>query len=212
MKRVLAPLALGLVVGAAMGIAPVIGESNESVGAMGAMGCGGQPENAFAVRFEAVDVYVDSGKVPMAAYEIEFKASVNNGDGEQGGVGAKVELVGVEGGEPGAFAKPPFYDATVLAQKGNRIIVAAMSVGSDLPMGNTRVARLHVAVPAKSTPDYACSIVVAGDMGAKEIKATASTRIAEPIPTTAAAPAKTDAPKAPPAAPAAPPPTPASPR
>lgn len=206
MRRILAPLAIGVVVGAAMGIAPMIGESRESVETM----VGGvQPENAFAVRFEAVDVYVDSGKVPMAAYEIEFKASLQGGDN---GELPKVELVGVEGGEPGAFARPPFYDAAVLAKKGNRIIVAAMSLGSDLPSGNTRVARLHVAVPAKSTPDYACSIVVAGDMGAKEIKATATTRIAEPIPATAASPRKADAPKVPPAAPATPPPTPAGPR
>ncbi len=181
-----------------MGVAPGTSESAE-------FAC--QPENAMAVRFEAVDVFVDSGTVPMAAYEIEFRANVAGT--EAAGENGRALLVGVEGGVHKAFTKPPYYDPAAL--QGNRIIVAALSVDKELPTGNTRVARLHVQVPAKSMPDYACAIVVAGDTDAKEIKATATVRLADMGPSTAAAPAKADAPKAP-LAPPPPAPAPGSPR
>ncbi|MEK6703116.1 MAG: hypothetical protein AABZ53_12695 [Planctomycetota bacterium] len=181
LRRVLGPLALGLLVGGSMGIAPMTSDLVEVCG---------QPENATAVRFEAVDVFVDSGAVPMAAYEIEFKANVKGQD-------AGAVLVGVEGGDHKAFTRAPYYDPAAL--KGNRIIVAALSVEGELPSGVTRVARLHVQIPARSTPDYACSMLVAGDTDAKEIPATATARVAGFIPNTAGAPVKTGEPKAPPA-------------
>ena len=48
------------------------------------------------VRFEAVDVYVDSGDEPLAAYQFELVDPT----------GASL-IVGVEGGEHAAFAAPP---------------------------------------------------------------------------------------------------------
>src|SRR6185295_2413242 len=58
---------------------------------------------AGGARFEAVDVYVDSGGKPLGAYQIELKAA--SGD---------VKAVGIEGGEAAAFGQAPYYDPAAL--------------------------------------------------------------------------------------------------
>jgi hypothetical protein len=60
--------------------------------------------------------------------------------------GAKVEIVGVEGGEHAAFAEPPYYDPAALTH--DRIIIGAFStnVADNLPKEKTRIARLHLRV------------------------------------------------------------------
>src|SRR5258708_11805614 len=50
-------------------------------------------------RFCAVDIFVDSGSTPLAAYQLSF--AVTNG---------LAKIVGIEGGEHAAFRQPPFYD------------------------------------------------------------------------------------------------------
>jgi hypothetical protein len=138
-----------------------------------------QPEPLSSMRFEAVDVYVDSGDVPLAAYQIEVRADTESADAR-----SRVKLVGVEGGEKGAFEEPPRYDPTVLRARGGgeRIILAAYSLreNGQLPKGLTRVARLHVQVPTTGLLGYFSVLTVAGDSMANEIPATVRAKVSEP--------------------------------
>lgn len=112
-----------------------------------------------AVRFVAVDVYLDSGDQALAAYQFELAAEVG-----------QVTIVGVEGGEHAAFAEPPYYDPAALAN--DRIVIAAFNTGDDLPAGNTRVARVHLRVTGDQTPEYVVNLKVAGTSDGTEINAT----------------------------------------
>jgi hypothetical protein len=120
----------------------------------------GAPQ-AERVRFEAVDVYVDSGRAPLAAWQFELAAESGN-----------AIIVGVEGGEHPAFAEPPYYDPAALSH--GRIIIASFSTGDDLPAGRTRVARLHMQVTGDTPPDYAVRLQVAASRDGERIDATAS--------------------------------------
>src|SRR3982751_87227 len=86
---------------------------------------------AGGMRFAAIDVMVDSKEMKLGAWQVEVVVAKGN-----------ATIVGVEGGEHAAYKKAPYYDAKALA--GGRIIVAAFDAGADLPMGETRVARLHM--------------------------------------------------------------------
>jgi hypothetical protein len=113
------------------------------------------------VSFTYVDVFVDSHGVPLAAYQFELRAT-----------GGDVKLVGVEGGEHAAFAKPPYYDTRALLN--NRIVIAAFNTGADLPSSKTRVARLMVRVADGRTPKYDVKLQVAASADAKPIDANIS--------------------------------------
>ena len=84
-------------------------------------------------RFEAIDVFVDSGKQHLAAWQLELRCTAND-----------VQIVGIEGGEHSAFKEPPYYDSR--AMNNNRVIIAAFSTSDSLPSGRSRVARIHVQV------------------------------------------------------------------
>jgi len=111
------------------------------------------------VRFETVDVYVDSGGQSLAAYQFEMAAEVGD-----------VKIVGLEGGEHPAFRNPPYYDPAALMQ--NRVIVAAFNTGRDLPRGRTRVARLHVQITGDRQPEFAIRLDAAGNAAGARIPAT----------------------------------------
>jgi hypothetical protein len=113
------------------------------------------------VHFAWVDVFVDPGGRPLAAYQFELKAR-----------GAGVTLVGVEGGEHPAYAEPPFYDPR--ANLHNRIVIAAFNTGDDLPKTRTRVARVMVRVNGPGRPQYSASIDVAASTDARPIDAAIS--------------------------------------
>ena len=113
-----------------------------------------------AGQFRAVDVFVDPGGRPLAAYQFELTA--------QGDV--PVKLVGVEGGEHAAFKEPPYYDTR--ANVRDRIIIAAFNTGRDLPRGSTRVARLMLHVDGPDQPEYQVKLHVAASADAREIPAT----------------------------------------
>jgi len=85
-------------------------------------------------RFVPVDVYIDSGARPLAAYQFEFVAK-------------NAQIVGLEGGDS-VFKDAPYYDPAALHPSApspdERIVVAAFSTAADLPRGNTRIARLHL--------------------------------------------------------------------
>jgi len=119
----------------------------------------GEQQQAAPVRFEWVNVFIDSKEKPLAAYQFELTAK--SGD---------VKIAGVEGGEHPAFKEPPYYDPAALSN--DRIIIAAFNIGKDLPAGRTRVARLHVQV--SGVPEYAIKLVVTASADGKEIPATAS--------------------------------------
>ncbi len=116
------------------------------------------------MRFVYVDVFIDAGDQPLAAYQFELSAA-------QG----EIKIVGVEGGDHPAFAEPPYYDPKAL--QNDRIIIAAFDTDTDLPTGKTRIARVHLAIIGNQKPDYVVELSVAATTDGSEIPAT--TAIAE---------------------------------
>jgi hypothetical protein len=116
-----------------------------------------------AVRFEAVEVYVDSGEAPLAAYQVQL--------GDRAG---RVQVVGVENGEHAAFGSAPFYDReAVNAGKADRVILAAFSTADpkDLPTGRTRVATVHLRVAGEEQVDYQATLIAAARADGAKIPA-----------------------------------------
>ena len=114
-------------------------------------------------RFGAVDIYVDSGSTPLAAYQLEFAAT--NG---------VVRIVGIEGGEHFAFRQPPFYDSKAIQRE--RVIIASFSTASaaDLPTGKTRVATIHYQTTETQPPRFELKLQTAGDAQGNKLPAQAS--------------------------------------
>ncbi|QKK09746.1 MAG: hypothetical protein HND58_17310 [Planctomycetota bacterium] len=122
----------------------------------------GQPESAIqGVRFGYVDLYIDSGEVPMAVYQVELRATAGD-----------IRIVGVEGGDSAAFSEPPRYDPVALT-RGERIVLGEFSTGSALPSGRTRIARVHLRIDGPP-PVLELTLATAGDSAAAPINATAS--------------------------------------
>lgn len=118
------------------------------------------PESSTAtspVRFRSVDIFIDPHGHKLAAYQIEF-----TGESDQ------VKLVGVEGGDHPAFKDPPYYDPKALAH--NRVILAALNAGDDLPSTRTRVARLHLEISGEH-PDFTSKLIVAARSDGSHIPA-----------------------------------------
>ena len=138
----------------------------------------GGPHNP-SPRFEAVDVFVDSGARPLGAWQVEIKAIFGNTGGAT--VPRSVKLVGIEGGEAAAYKQPPYYDPAALheSQIQERIVLAAFSTdvqGAGLPTGKTRVARLHVQVTGGAgEPEYVVKLMTAGAADGSRIDAKATT-------------------------------------
>jgi hypothetical protein len=116
-----------------------------------------------AAHFRTVDIYVDAGGIPLAAYQLEFQARRGN-----------AKIVGIEGGEDAVFKEPPYYDAKAMQQ--DRVIIAAFSTELDtkLPKTKTRVASIHVQVTGEENPDYTVKLTVAADSSGKKISAEAT--------------------------------------
>jgi hypothetical protein len=111
-------------------------------------------------RFGAVDIYVDSGSTPLAAYQLECAAT--NG---------VAKIVGVEGGEPTAFRQPPFYDPK--AMQHERVILASFSTApaADLPVGKARVATIHYQTTNTHQPQFTLKLQAVGDAQGNRISA-----------------------------------------
>lgn len=103
---------------------------------------------AVDVRFETLDLYVDTGDKPLAAYQISLHSATGN-----------ALLSGLEGGEHPAFAQPPYYDPKALIDE--KVIVAAFTTADQVPQGRTRVARLHVQVSGDKNPEYIATLQTA---------------------------------------------------
>ncbi len=108
-----------------------------------------QPQGA-GVRFQAIHVSVDTGEEPLAAYQLDLRATTGN-----------VRIVGIEGGEHAAFADPPYYDPTAI--QGDRVIIGAFSTAraGSLPVGRTRIATIHVQITGDRQPEYEAELSVA---------------------------------------------------
>lgn len=113
------------------------------------------------LRFEAIDVFVDPGDEPLAAYQFEL-ASRTPG----------VEIVGIEGGEHEAFAEAPYFDTR--AMKNNRVIIAAFNTGDNLPAGRSRVARIHVQLQGPGVKEYETRLSVSATVNGRRIPAQAT--------------------------------------
>ncbi|MGD8454178.1 MAG: hypothetical protein PVJ57_20380 [Phycisphaerae bacterium] len=116
------------------------------------------PATNTAPRFGWVDVYLDSGDVPLAAYQFELTAETGD-----------FQIVGIEGGEHPAFAEPPYYDPAAL--RHDRVILAAFSTADELPAGRTRVARVHVMTEGEP-PQYVVALSVTATADGSLIPAT----------------------------------------
>lgn len=143
-------------------------------------------------RFVAMDLRIDPRGQSLAAWQAQIKFAA-----------AGVSIVGIEGGdsataregrdaEPPApvgewqpavaapaganrapFAEPPVYDARAI--QNDRVILAAYSLAAAerLPTGLTRVARIHLQVPAGLDDEAAMAhelrVVAAGNAKAERI-------------------------------------------
>jgi hypothetical protein len=120
------------------------------------------------VRFVPVDVFIDPLGKAMACYQVEIITATGN-----------VKLVGVEGGEDANFNQAPYYDPRAL-QNGERVIIGAYSLASNLQTGKTRVARLMFQVTGPIEPRYQATLQVAGSSDEKSIPAVVSLVVPSP--------------------------------
>ena len=113
-------------------------------------------------RFAALQVYVDSESIPLAAWQ--FELSERNG---------LMQVVGVENGESAAFRAAPYFDReAVRLGTADRIIVADFSLENDaLPRGKTRIATIHVRLAGAAEPDYELRLTAAGNAAGANIQA-----------------------------------------
>ena len=117
--------------------------------------------SAPVARFRTVDIFIDPHNKPLAAYQIEFTGESDS-----------VKLVGIEGGEHPAFKDPPYYDPKAMMQ--NRVILAALNAGDDLPATRTRLARLHLQITGEHD-HFRTRLIVAATSDGSHIAADVST-------------------------------------
>jgi len=116
-----------------------------------------------SVRFQAVDVYLDSKVSALAAYQLEFAVTSGN-----------AKIVGIEGGEHPAFGEAPFYDPKAIQHE--RVILAAFSTQSadKLPSGKTRVATIHLQISGSNELKFETKLTTAGSSDGNKITVTIS--------------------------------------
>lgn len=114
-------------------------------------------------RFCAVDIFVDSGSTPLAAYQLRF--AVTNG---------VARIVGIEGGEHPAFHQPPFYDPKALQNEVAILASFNTAPAGELPKGKTRVATIHLQVTGTTPPRFELKLQTAADTQGNKIACLAS--------------------------------------
>ena len=100
-------------------------------------------------RFLPLDVVVDTGGKPIAAYQFEFTYPAGS-----------VSIVGIEGGDA-PFTEAPFYDPKGLT--AGRVVIAAFTTDPHPPAGRVRVARIHVMTRGDGPLATGARLVVAAD-------------------------------------------------
>ena len=113
-----------------------------------------------SIRFDAIDVYVQTGDEPLAAYQLDLSAEKGN-----------VTIVGIEGGESEVFTGPPYYDPAAI--QNDRVIIASFSTAAAdaLPRGKVRIATIHVQIVGDIQPKYDAKITVAATVDGELIDA-----------------------------------------
>jgi hypothetical protein len=109
-------------------------------------------------RFCAVDIFVDSGSTPLAAYQLRF--AVTNGT---------AKIVGIEGGEHPAFRQPPYYDPKAI--QNEVAIIASFNIAppAELPTGKHRVATIHLRTTGTTPPRFEVKLQTAADAQGNKI-------------------------------------------
>lgn len=92
-------------------------------------------------RFIPLDIYADPMGESLAAFQIEIEDTMNASS-----------IVGIEGGEHVAFMNPPRYDPAAI--QNDRVILAAFSLGENLPVTRTRIATVHLLISGGDQPGY----------------------------------------------------------
>jgi hypothetical protein len=120
--------------------------------------------------FRAVDLYIDSGAQPLAAYQLTFYST-----------DANVKIVGIEGGEHRAFSDAPYYDPQ--AMRTNHVIIAAFSTASadQLPRGRTHVATVHLRIPSGHASHHQLKVEAAATPSAERISVIAEAKERTPL-------------------------------
>ncbi len=116
-------------------------------------------------RFMTLEVFIDSGSAPLAAYQLTVKAT-------QG----EVKIAGIEGGDSPAFSEPPHYDPK--AMQKDHVVLAAFSTkpATKLPHGRTRIATIHLRVTGKTEPKFSVTLATAATVDGTKITATADAK------------------------------------
>ncbi|MBI5018591.1 MAG: hypothetical protein HZB55_24310 [Deltaproteobacteria bacterium] len=117
----------------------------------------GATARAGGPRFRALDVVVDAGTRPLAAYQIELTYDRK-----------AISLVGLEGGDP-PFAEAPYYDPRGLT--AGRVVVASFTLDRSPPRSAVRVARVHLAERTDGAGEITARVTVAGTVGGARIPA-----------------------------------------
>lgn len=122
-------------------------------------GVAGGPGGAAKLGFMHVELLVDTGTTPLAAYQVRIKPKR-----------AAIRFVGVEGGDHDAFRTPPYYDPRALRQ--GDLILAAFSTNPAplLPTGLRRLAALHIHVADGLPPEFDLELITAADPDEKTFK------------------------------------------
>lgn len=120
------------------------------------------------IQFRAVDIFIDSKDQPLAAYQLEFKASKG-----------EVKIVGIEGGEHERFRNPPYYDPQAMQQE--RVIIAAFNTAPApaLPTGRTRIATIHVQLVGNVEPEFVVAPSVVATTQRAKIEAKVEVKMRE---------------------------------
>jgi hypothetical protein len=121
---------------------------------------------ADSVSFMPLNVYIDPGGQPLAAYQVELSDTSGSST-----------IVGIEGGEHPAFHQPPYYDPAAL--QAYRIVLAAFSTARDLPCSRVRVATVHLMTKTAVTPTFVPLLQVAATRDGSRIRAQASCELGD---------------------------------
>lgn len=114
-------------------------------------------------RFCAVNIFVDSGSTPLAAYQFHF--AVTNG---------MAKIVGIEGGEHPAFRQAPFYDPKAIQNEVAIVASFSTAAAAELPVGKTKVATIHLQTTGAKPPEFELKLQTAGNAEGRKIECQAS--------------------------------------
>ena len=110
----------------------------------------GERRAAGAMRFAAVDVFVDPHNTLLAAYQVEITPRFVPGQ-------ECTFLSFSDGGTHPAYREVPYHDPAALNRAESHLILAAFSTAEELPTGRTRVVRIDVAYSGEALPVFSAT-------------------------------------------------------